>query len=256
MGSRACVPRRTRGLEKEHLLNNHKLGFQRSLTALVHPELQRAHRTCSSLLAVGAMAWVAFSLAVVAPANATSGVASFSGGVATTAGQRYGGLANTTIGWSFTVGAQNITVSALGFFDQDGDGLNTAHEVAIWTTAGSLLGSETVQSGTASNLVNGFRFEPLGSALVLLAGQSYVVGSHITLSSSDVFWAGTTATYAPEITYGTGRDIDQPFNQGFAFPSRTRADITGGFFGPNFELDGSVVGVESDTWGAVKHLYR
>lgn len=205
--------------------------------------LKSARRSNPSLFFLGAIAWMISSVAIVAPAHAnTLALASFSGGVSTTAAQRYGGPADTTIGWSFTVGPQDITVTGLGFFDQNGDGLNTAHDVGMWTDSGSPLAFLTIPSGSASTLANGFRFESLGSSLVLQASQSYVIGGHVRFDSADVFFAGTTATFAPEITYGTGRDMaGQPFTEGFGFPYRSRTDISGGFFGPNFQFETQAV---------------
>ena len=162
----------------------------------------------------------------------------FSGGVSSTAVARYGGAADLTIGWTFTVGAQGITVSDLGFFDQGGDGLNTAHNVGIWNSGGSLLASITVPSGTAGSLVSGFRYAALSSGLSLAANQTYTIGAEITVNSSDLFWNQTAATIDPKITYGEARDsaVNNNFTSGFTDPVRSRSDLNFGEFGPNFQV--------------------
>src|SRR4051812_30364315 len=66
------------------------------------------------------------------------------------------GSSDTMIGWRFST-ASPITVSQLGFWDQNGNGLVNEHQVGIWTTSGSgaeaaALVSTTVLSGTADPL--------------------------------------------------------------------------------------------------------
>ncbi|MGH8094837.1 MAG: VPDSG-CTERM sorting domain-containing protein [Chthoniobacterales bacterium] len=193
------------------------------------------YKTCVCLL---------FAAASLSHVNANSlGLTGFSGGVSTTAADRYGGNADLTIGWSFTVGSQGITLTDLGFFDQGGDGLNTAHNVGIWDSGGSLLASLTVPSGTTGSLVSGFRFAALSSALNLAANQTYIIGAEVTANSSDLFWNGTVATFDPAITYGQARDsaVGNNFTSGFTDPVRSRSDLNFGEFGPNFEFTPALV---------------
>ena len=165
----------------------------------------------------------------------TLGLQSFLPSLGTTPVQRYGALADLTIGWSFTVGPQSVSVTDLGFFDYNGDGLDTAHEVGLWNSSGSLLTSVTVPAGTGGTLVDGFRFTLLSSALDLVANQGYVIGAHITVNSGDIFYTATSATLAPEFTFGTPLDDADPA-VGFVQPVRTRPDVGFGFFGPNFRF--------------------
>jgi len=53
---------------------------------------------------------------------------------------------------------QAISVTSLGWWDYDADGLAASHQVGIWNTAGTLLLSATVASGTADPLIDRFRF--------------------------------------------------------------------------------------------------
>ncbi len=85
------------------------------------------------------------------------------------------------------MGAKDISVTALGFEDAGGDGLASAHRVGIWNaTSGALVGSVTVQAGTASTLEGDWRYEDVASALTLLAGQTYRIGGE-TFSAGDAF---------------------------------------------------------------------
>jgi hypothetical protein len=88
------------------------------------------------------------------------------------------------------VPTSNLLVTALGFIDDDGDGNAVSHPVELWLqtspTTGTLLASATVQTGTASTLTNGFRYETVTST-PLLAGQTYVLVGKPSVSSGDVW---------------------------------------------------------------------
>ena len=57
----------------------------------------------------------------------------------------FGGSGYWTMGYQFTSLA-DISVVQLGAYDESGNGLNRSHDVGIWTTDGTLLGSATVSS--------------------------------------------------------------------------------------------------------------
>jgi len=77
------------------------------------------------------------------------------------------------IGWEFTVD-QTLEVTQLGWFDLNGNGLATAHQVGIWDTADqSLVTSVTIAAGTAEEMMSGFRYATLGSSAYLLPGLTY-----------------------------------------------------------------------------------
>src|SRR5689334_21008214 len=74
-----------------------------------------------------------------------------------------GVFTNLTEGCSFTVGTQPVAVTRLGLLDLhftpgvgfvSGGGLFEAHQVGLWTSTGTLLGSVTVPAGTAAPVVN------------------------------------------------------------------------------------------------------
>lgn len=53
------------------------------------------------------------------------------------------------------MGSKALTVSALGFHDEGGNGLLTSHEVGIYDLSQTLLGSVTIPAGTGATLANG-----------------------------------------------------------------------------------------------------
>lgn len=89
-----------------------------------------------------------------------------------------------TIGNRFTVGASDISVDALGFYDDGQNGLIANHDVALWTGSGTLLRQVVVSAGTVDPLVGFFRYGTI-SPITLSAGQTYVVaGQYNDLTDS------------------------------------------------------------------------
>ncbi len=118
---------------------------------------------------------------------------------------------NWTLGYEFSPNV-NITVSSLGFFDWDQDGLAQTHDIGIWTTTGTLLTSAAVSG--ADPLDGAFRYSGI-SDLDLVAGNNYVIGGYnYTVDDavrSDV--GGMNITTSPDISIVDGRWIG-----GLAFP--------------------------------------
>ncbi len=116
---------------------------------------------------------------------------------------------NYTIGWSFNVNAP-IVVTALGYFDANGDGLRNPHRVGIFNSAGSLLVSTTVAAGLTDPLVDNWRMASI-SPFALNPGL-YVVASEQAASADPITVSATSITAGPNITvvdptlfnYGTG----------------------------------------------------
>ena len=84
------------------------------------------------------------------------------------------------IGTRFKMGDYDRTVTHLGFFDADSDGLGQPHSVGVYTAgnpagSGVLLGEVLVPAGTSAGYTNGYRWVALGSPLTLTNGQSYTV---------------------------------------------------------------------------------
>ena len=57
-----------------------------------------------------------------------------------------------TVGFIFTA-TQNVALTALGFHDQQLNGLANAHDIGLFSTSGTLLASATIAAGTAAPLI-------------------------------------------------------------------------------------------------------
>ena len=106
-----------------------------------------------------------------------------------------------TVGWQFTV-LSSITLTGLGWFDQNGDGLQMAHEVGIWDSGGTLLTSALVPQGVAAPLDGLFRTESV-AALVLGPG-TYSVGGQNFGTNTELLAFGTAPTTVANISFGGG----------------------------------------------------
>lgn len=172
------------------------------------------------------------SLLGSAPASAQLGV-DFTSYQATASGGRW------TLGYFFNV-LNPITVTGLGYFDEGKNGLLETHEVGLWNSAGTLLASAVVGSGT-SNTLNGW-YRMAGVAPVTLsAGNGYVVGGYV--GSFDP-WIGTNfssiggTTTHPDITVTAAAWADAG---AFGRPTNSHTQNPPAFYGgANFET-GSIV---------------
>jgi hypothetical protein len=149
--------------------------------------------------------WVAM-VAVGVSANASAADVP----LITTAGSTTGNNAGYTLGYDVNVGGNPIRLSALGVWDEGGDGLGAAHAVGIWNASGTLLGQATVPAGAAASEVDGYVFQNLASPVDLAANTTYIIGA--TFNSDDPVGATTTQQYAnrntfasPGVTFGFGR---------------------------------------------------
>jgi hypothetical protein len=121
--------------------------------------------------------------------------------------------------------------------------LAASHQVGIWTTAGVLLGSTTVQTNSA--LTGSFRYEAV-TAFTLNANTSYLIGgrdlvgdgdNYTTSVSNLVMGAGITFNEAARSEEGTG----------FSAPTTLSAS-SGGRFGANFQYRPTTVVPEPSTY--------
>jgi hypothetical protein len=149
---------------------------------------------------------------------------------------------SASVGWSFSVGAQDQEVVALGIYDAGMVGLADAHAVGIWTSGGTLLAQAFVPSGTAGTLVGSYRYTAI-APLTLTAGQTYFVGTYFGpvpdqcgSACGDVLLYSGPETYAPGIAFLQARQTLPAAGAGsLAFPN-LNAGIPEGVFGPNFLL--------------------
>ena len=138
-----------------------------------------------------------------------------------------------TLGWAFTVNS-DISVTALGVFDSDQDGLAERHQVGLWNSGGTLLASTIVGAGTADSLTNQFRYSTI-AALALNAGQTYTIGALWNNNLDGLVYPGNTAGFS------TAADIsfnDNRFQFGATLANPTSSASTEpAYFGPNFLFD-------------------
>lgn len=141
-----------------------------------------------------------------------------------------------TVGYELTL-TQPLTISTLGFYDQGGDGLATAHEVGIWNLSRTLLASATVPAGTGGTLADGFRYVEITP--VTLPPGTYRIGALVLNgggSDSFIVSATDTATH-PAVTYVRGMSIHSN-DLVLRFPTLVNSEIglpDQGAFGPNFQ---------------------
>lgn len=64
---------------------------------------------------------------------------------------------SASLGFQFTTSAA-LAVTGLGYYDDGGDGLLTAHRVGIFDASGTLIVAATVSAGTVNPLVGHFRY--------------------------------------------------------------------------------------------------
>ncbi len=145
------------------------------------------------------------------------------------------------LGYEFTVGPQNLSVTDLGVLDLHsiaaGTGLVADHPVSLWDSSGTLLATATVPAGASATLVHGFRFVGLSSAVQLQAGQSYVLGAYYDIpnasaNNNDNLLYNNAAQMQPIIStglsYAGGRSGTGP-----GFPT----DASDAYVGPNLEFN-------------------
>ncbi len=140
-----------------------------------------------------------------------------------------------TLGDIFTPAA-NITVTSLGLFDYQDNGLGEAHEVGIFNQSGTLLASALVSAGTVSPLVDHFRYAAI-APLALTAGQTYIVAA-LYQTSSDVMGYANTGKVAGDPTIGLAGFAARYAigSTAMSFPTGTILASAPFYIGPNFEF--------------------
>ena len=185
------------------------------------------------------------TLAVAATFASAHALAAQQSALSITAGEVVGDdRFNFMTGWAFTT-SNTITVTALGLWDEGGNGLTRAYQVGIWNAGGTLRVSGTVPERESGMLIDGFRFANVGSTV--LSPGSYVIGA-LYPDDDDRFVHEASVTMAQGITHDGGRFR---FGAGFAFPTTAPNPIfEAGYFGPNFRFTTAVI-PEPGTWALV-----
>jgi hypothetical protein len=142
--------------------------------------------------------------------------------------------ATTNHGWRFTAN-ETFTLTDLGLWDDDLDGMDINHPIGIWEYATqTLLTSGLISAGTGDPLLEHFRYTDVPD-VVLQAGVDYVIGFATPSANQDkmVYSAPEGLTYNPAITY-----IEARYGGGdgtLAMPGPTTS-TTAYRFGPNFQF--------------------
>lgn len=208
----------------------------------------------SNHLAWRAVGLLALSSALVQPVHAALIVTDSGFNAGTTVFNQNGpGQFDQVVGWTFTVGANSLNVTALGEWDRQAalgnptGGLASSILVGLWdNSTGGLLASTFVPVGTAgTNLVDDFRFVHLAAPVLLGSGRSYTIGDRRfpfggTQSQFDLQGVGNTPTGSADVTFGLNVNTPSSFDI-LATPlaaQRPTQNIGGGayrFLGPNIE---------------------
>ena len=114
-----------------------------------------------------------------------------------------------SLGSQFTVSADNILVTDIGFWDDSGNALGDSHEVALWdVTAGNIqVADVTILAGTSNGGTPGFVFVSLPTVLALINGDTYTLAAYYSSSSTDDLrncCEGGAPTTDPEFTSVVG----------------------------------------------------
>lgn len=126
---------------------------------------------------------------------------------------------NVTTGFKFTA-LQPAVVTALGFHDDQLNGLVSAHQVAVYSTNGTQLALATVAAGTVAPLIGEYRYATLGSSFQLQAGTEYVLAAYT--NADDGYRSLGTPTSDPQISIvSTGAFYN--YGPSLAFPASTFA---------------------------------
>ncbi|QDS91816.1 PEP-CTERM motif protein [Roseimaritima multifibrata] len=156
------------------------------------------------------------------------------------------GAGDYTVGFTFSVTAP-VAVDGLAWWDEGGDGLNSPHEVGLWTGGGSLLASTFVSNGsTIEPSTSGFGNWLITDIATLNLGLGdYVIGGvQPNSTGGDLLRFPATATTISGIVFGVPI---QHFGNGLTLTmpnfTGTGTGTTGiiGALGPNLRLSTAAV---------------
>ncbi|WP_426163868.1 PEPxxWA-CTERM sorting domain-containing protein [Sandarakinorhabdus sp. DWP1-3-1] len=178
----------------------------------------------------------AISILAAGTAQAATAITSFSGG---TLFPSFGG--DDTVGFVFTTNSA-ISVTALGWFGTGG-AVNGSHQIGIWTSGGTLLGSATVSPGA----VDGTNVRYIGiTPIALASGQQYFIGGR-DLSDDGDSYSTSVSNLVTDAAITFNGSAASAGGAGFAFPGSINSISTGGRFGANFQFSLAAV-PEPQSW--------
>ena len=125
-------------------------------------------------------------------------------------------MSNFTRGFRFRA-TEDLTVTALGVYDIDQDGITSSGgvDVGLWDDSGTLLGQVLVSGGTAAPILDGFRYATLGTSIDLTTGSFYRVAADLfDISDSP----DSISNAVPDTVNGID-SIQEAWVGSFAFPN-------------------------------------
>jgi hypothetical protein len=143
-------------------------------------------------------------------------------------------FADDVTGFRFIVGDADISVSALGLYDDGLDGFEEAHPVGIFDVATEdLVVGAQMPAGEVATLEGKFRFVDV-SATTLLANGTYVALGYRAHDFDGIAWNAQSLLVAPFVTY----DSDIAINDagGLIFSNEPFGG-NNAWFGPNFKAE-------------------
>lgn len=157
-------------------------------------------------------------------------------------------IANATWGYEFKVYGSGVSVSELGVWDFNDDGLTEAHVVAVWDQSQTLLGQTTLTTG-GGTLIDHFRYNSVTPFVLTgsVDGTAYRIGAYYNVNNgnSDVILRNVTSlTDTAEIDYLAGYWTNSYSGgaPGIIYPSTPSTEGIS-YFGPNFRYTALPPGV-------------
>jgi hypothetical protein len=129
------------------------------------------------------------------------------------------------LGNVFTANTNNISVYALGFYQQPN--LTGSEVVGLYNQSGTLLASVTVL--LSDSVVSGFYFHNLITPVALTAGTQYTVAAQV---GNNPWSYGPAPTTPADVTFNYD---DYLYTSGLVFPT-TAGGSGPGYYGTNFEF--------------------
>ncbi len=134
------------------------------------------------------------------------------------------GAGAVTLGFKFTT-LQNVVVDSLGLMDVGQNGLAGTEEVGIWNSAGTLLFSADLGTGTLEGPVlsgGQFSYTPI-TPLFLAGGQTYTIGAQLDLTD-DLLYGGSQTSAVPSLLSVSGSSF-QSSSLTFSDPTVTAVNL-------------------------------
>ncbi|AOS83389.1 hypothetical protein BIU88_04065 [Chlorobaculum limnaeum] len=129
------------------------------------------------------------------------------------------------VGWEFTISSP-VTVTSLGFYDYDNDGLVNDHAVSIWDSSAYVVVSASITNSGWSDA--GYVWETVTP--VTLSAGTYRIGAEI-FGNDYYYSAATSVITATPVSYSGGVYAVG----GFEYPGNV--SMNNGRFGPNFSFN-------------------